>query len=149
MNDRYDGSSIDLEKALVRYMVERRVTRRELLERIAVVGSAAALAPVIAACTSSGGAATAAPSSAAPSASASTAVASPSPTECFAFRAPRSAFELALVSRLTRFSCTRRCSTGFRMREKRAAGNRRGRRQALPRTATRCHRGSNCLKETC
>ena len=80
MNDRYDGSSIDLEKALVRYMVERRVTRRELLERIAVVGSAAALAPVIAACTSSGGAATAAPSSAAPSASASTAVASPSPT---------------------------------------------------------------------
>lgn len=80
MNDRYDGSSIDLEKALVRYMVERRVTRRELLERIAVVGSTAALAPVIAACTSSGGPATAAPSSAAPSASASTAVASPSPT---------------------------------------------------------------------
>ena len=80
MNDRYDGSSIDLEKALVRYMVERRVTRRELLERIAVVGSTAALAPVIAACTSSGGAATAAPSSAAPSASASTTVASPSPT---------------------------------------------------------------------
>lgn len=80
MNDRYDGSSIDLETALVRYMVERRVTRRELLERIAVVGSTAALAPVIAACTSSGGAATAAPSSAAPSASASTAVASPSPT---------------------------------------------------------------------
>ncbi|HEX7346593.1 MAG TPA: spermidine/putrescine ABC transporter substrate-binding protein [Candidatus Limnocylindrales bacterium] len=80
MNDRYDGSSIDLEKALVRYMVERRVTRRELLERIAVVGTTAALAPVIAACTSSGGAATAAPSSAAPSASASTAAASPSPT---------------------------------------------------------------------
>ena len=80
MNDRYDGSSIDLEKALVRYMVERRVTRRELLERIALVGSAAALAPVIAACTSSGGSATAAPSSAAPSASASTAAASPSPT---------------------------------------------------------------------
>lgn len=80
MNDRYDGSSIDLEKALVRYMVERRVTRRELLERIAVVGSTAALAPVIAACTSSGGSATAAPSSAAPSASASTVAASPSPT---------------------------------------------------------------------
>jgi spermidine/putrescine transport system substrate-binding protein len=80
MNDRYDGSSIDLEKALVRYMVERRVTRRELLERIAVVGSTAALAPVIAACTSGGGGATAAPSSAAPSASPSTAVASPSPT---------------------------------------------------------------------
>jgi spermidine/putrescine transport system substrate-binding protein len=55
MNDRYDGSSLDLEKALTRYMVERRVTRRELLERIAVVGGAAALAPVIAACSSSGG----------------------------------------------------------------------------------------------
>ena len=76
MNERHDGSTIDLEKELVRYMVERRVTRRELLERIAVVGGAAALAPVIAACTSSGGAAspsaaaspTAAPSSAAPTA---------------------------------------------------------------------------------
>ena len=79
MNDRYDGSSIDLEKALVRYMVERRVTRRELLERIGAVGATAALAPIIAACTSSGGA-SAAPSSAAPSASASTAAASPSPT---------------------------------------------------------------------
>ena len=52
MNDRYDGSSIDLEKALVRYMVERRISRRDLLERIAKVGTAAALAPVIAACTS-------------------------------------------------------------------------------------------------
>ena len=78
MNERHDGSSIDLEKALVRYMVERRVTRRELLERIALVGGAAALAPVIAACTSSGtaspsaSAAAASPSSAAPSGSAVT-----------------------------------------------------------------------------
>jgi spermidine/putrescine transport system substrate-binding protein len=79
MNDRHDGSSIDLEKALVRYLVTRRVTRRELLERVAAVGATAALAPVIAACTSSGGA-SASPSSAAPSASASTAAASPSPT---------------------------------------------------------------------
>lgn len=76
MNERHDGSSIDLEKALVRYMVERRITRRVLLERIALVGGAAALAPVIAACTSSGGAspsvsaAAASPSTAAPSASA-------------------------------------------------------------------------------
>ncbi len=54
MNDRYDGSSIDLEKALVRYMVERRISRRDLLERMAKVGSAAALAPIIAACTGSG-----------------------------------------------------------------------------------------------
>lgn len=55
MEPRHDGSSIDLEKELVRYMVERRITRRELLERIALVGGAAALAPVIAACSSTGG----------------------------------------------------------------------------------------------
>jgi spermidine/putrescine transport system substrate-binding protein len=76
MNDRYDGSSIDLEKALFRYMVERRISRRDLLERIARVGSAAALAPVIAACsggviqqatgTSAPTSATPAPASAAP-----------------------------------------------------------------------------------
>jgi spermidine/putrescine transport system substrate-binding protein len=54
VNERYDGSSIDLEKALVRYMVERRITRRELLDRIGRLGAAAALAPVISACTSSG-----------------------------------------------------------------------------------------------
>ncbi len=60
MSDRYDGSSIDLEKALTKYMVERRISRRELLERIALVGSAAALAPIIAACSTSGGAASAA-----------------------------------------------------------------------------------------
>ena len=35
MNDRYDGSSIDLERALARYMVERRISRRYLLDRIA------------------------------------------------------------------------------------------------------------------
>lgn len=52
MTDRHDGSSIDLERALARYMVERRITRRELLDRIARFGAAAALAPVIAACTS-------------------------------------------------------------------------------------------------
>ncbi|HEY7522440.1 MAG TPA: extracellular solute-binding protein [Candidatus Limnocylindrales bacterium] len=76
MNDRHphDGSSIDLEKALVRYMVERRISRRQLLEAIARVGPAAALAPVIAACTSSPPAATSAPPSATPGGS----VASPS-----------------------------------------------------------------------
>jgi spermidine/putrescine transport system substrate-binding protein len=75
-NDRHphDGSSIDLEKALVRYMVERRISRRQLLEAIARVGPAAALAPVIAACTSSPPAATSAPPSATPGGS----VASPS-----------------------------------------------------------------------
>ncbi|HXS71890.1 MAG TPA: spermidine/putrescine ABC transporter substrate-binding protein [Patescibacteria group bacterium] len=82
MTDRHDGSSIDLEKELVRYMVEHRISRRYLLERIALVGGAAALAPIIAACTSSGGSASAAPSSAAPSVAASVAPpsASPSPT---------------------------------------------------------------------
>ena len=76
MNPRYDGSSIDLEKALVRYMVERRITRRELLERIARVGGVAALAPVIAACTSDGGSSSpAASASAAPSVAPATATA--------------------------------------------------------------------------
>jgi spermidine/putrescine transport system substrate-binding protein len=50
MNSRYDGSSIDLEKALARYLAERRMSRRQLLDRIAKVGSVAALGPVIAAC---------------------------------------------------------------------------------------------------
>lgn len=54
MIDRYDGSSLQLEKALARYMVERRLSRRDLLERIAKFGAAAALAPVIAACTAGG-----------------------------------------------------------------------------------------------
>ncbi len=54
MNPRYDGSSLDLEKALARYLAERRMSRRQLLDRIAKVGSAAALAPVIAACTQTG-----------------------------------------------------------------------------------------------
>ena len=49
----HDGSSIDLERALVRHMSERRISRRYLLERIAILGGAAALAPVIAACTGS------------------------------------------------------------------------------------------------
>ena len=35
MTHPYDGSSIDLERQLVRYMAERRITRRQLLERMA------------------------------------------------------------------------------------------------------------------
>ena len=50
MSHAYDGSSLDLEKRLVRYMVERRISRRFLLDRIAKIGAAAALAPVLAAC---------------------------------------------------------------------------------------------------
>lgn len=86
MSDRYDGSSIDLEKALFRYMVEQRISRREVLERIAKVGSVAALAPIVAACTGGGGGSPAAssgastPASAAPGASATAAAATPVPS---------------------------------------------------------------------
>jgi spermidine/putrescine-binding protein len=62
MTHRHDGSSIDIEKQLVRYMIEHKLTRRMLLERIAKVGAVTALAPIVAACT--GGGATASPSTA-------------------------------------------------------------------------------------
>jgi spermidine/putrescine transport system substrate-binding protein len=84
MTHPYDGSSIDLDRALVRYMAERKVTRRELLTRIAAVGATAALAPVVAACTGCGasGSPSTAPSGAvattAPSAG-PTATAAPTP----------------------------------------------------------------------
>ena len=80
MTDRYDGSTIDLEKALTRYMVERRLSRRELLEHIGKVGSVAALAPIIAACTSSGATASPAASASGPAPSAApSASAAPTP----------------------------------------------------------------------
>ena len=60
MTQRPDDHDVDIEQALVRYMVERRITRRMLLEQIGKVGAFAALAPIIAACTSA--AASAAPS---------------------------------------------------------------------------------------
>ena len=63
MTQRPDEQDVDIEQALVRYMVERRITRRMLLEQIGKVGAFAALAPIIAACTSA--AASAAPSQAA------------------------------------------------------------------------------------
>jgi spermidine/putrescine transport system substrate-binding protein len=62
-----DDPNLDLERILVRYLATERMTRRQLLHRISVVGATVALAPIIAAC---GTAAT----SAAPS------VASPTPT---------------------------------------------------------------------
>ena len=86
MSNDFDGSSIDYERELIRYMAERRISRRQLLQRISVVGAAAAFAPIIAACTA---AATSAPSSAPPSsapppptasASAAPATATPAPT---------------------------------------------------------------------
>ena len=67
MTQRPDEREVDIEQALVRYMVERRITRRMLLEQIGKVGAFAALAPIIAACTSA--AASAAPSQAAATAS--------------------------------------------------------------------------------
>ncbi len=89
MTDRHDGSSIDLEKQLVRYMVERRLTRRDMLELIAKVGAAAALAPVIAACSSAAGSAApiasktvapaASPTAAGSAAAAATATPAPTP----------------------------------------------------------------------
>ena len=83
MTHRYDGSSIDLERELTRYLLRERITRRTMLERIGKFGAAAALAPVIAACTSSGAStpsAAASVASAAPSASAGGAVESTAPT---------------------------------------------------------------------
>ena len=78
MTDRHDGSSIDLERELVRYLAERRVTRRALLDGVTKLGAAAALAPVIAACTSAG--VTPAPSTAAATPGATPQSAAPSDT---------------------------------------------------------------------
>ena len=84
MSDEFDGSRLDLERALVRYLAEERLTRRQLLHRISVVGATVALAPIIAACGTSEASASAAPSSAppttAPSATAAAATATPEPT---------------------------------------------------------------------
>jgi spermidine/putrescine-binding protein len=82
MTQRHDGSSIDLERELTRYLLRERISRRQLMERIGKVGAGVALAPVIAACT--GGGASSAPSVAprtAPSASQGAVTsAEPSPT---------------------------------------------------------------------
>jgi spermidine/putrescine-binding protein len=84
MTQRPDEQDVDIEQALVRYMVERRITRRMLLEQIGKVGAFAALAPIIAACTSA--AASAVPSQAAaatasaPPTTAPTATAAPTAT---------------------------------------------------------------------
>jgi spermidine/putrescine transport system substrate-binding protein len=82
MTERHDGSTIDLEEALVRYLVREQLTRRDLLERIGRLGAAAALAPVIAACTGSGATTAPSASAAAPSAAPSSAgpTGTPEPT---------------------------------------------------------------------
>ena len=81
MTERHDRPTVDIEEVLVRYMVEQRLSRRDLLERIAKVGAYAALAPIIAACTSSGASAapSAAPSTAPPPSTAPTPTPAPTP----------------------------------------------------------------------
>ena len=91
MTQRTDGSSIDLERELTRYMLRERISRRTLLERIGKVGAAAALAPVIAACTSGG-------ASSAPSAAASAPGASPSADGGGATAVPEPESELFLYN---------------------------------------------------
>jgi spermidine/putrescine transport system substrate-binding protein len=58
----------DIERELERYLVEQRITRRELLERIATLGAVAALAPIVAACSSAGASASPSVAAASPTA---------------------------------------------------------------------------------
>jgi spermidine/putrescine transport system substrate-binding protein len=62
MTQRQIGPENDYERELIRYMAERRMTRRTMLELIGKVGAVAALAPIVAAC--GGAAASASPSQA-------------------------------------------------------------------------------------
>ncbi len=71
--------AIDIERELERYLIEQRMTRRELLARVAAVGAAVALAPIVAACTRAAGA-SASPSAAAATPSAAGASPSTAPT---------------------------------------------------------------------
>jgi spermidine/putrescine-binding protein len=84
VNDKQERREVDLERELYRYMLERRMTRRMLLEQIAKVGAFAALAPIIAACAGPAASASASASAAAPSAppspSTAAATATPEPT---------------------------------------------------------------------
>ncbi len=88
MNDRRERPELDLERELVRYMAERRITRRMLLEQMAKVGAFAALAPIIAACSSAAASAapsatplaTPSPASSAAGSAAATATPAPTPT---------------------------------------------------------------------
>ncbi len=75
MDDRTNGSGPDLERELIRVMLERRITRRQLLERLSLAGTAVILAPIAAACSSGATPTTAA--SAAATAAASAAAGTP------------------------------------------------------------------------
>jgi spermidine/putrescine transport system substrate-binding protein len=73
----------DVERELERYLVEQRITRRELLERIGALGAVAALAPIVAACSGAGASASPSLAAASPTAAPSvvpTASAAPTPT---------------------------------------------------------------------
>ena len=57
-----DPTDAIIERELERYLVERRMTRRQLLEAVTALGAAVALAPIVAACQNAGLAPSAAPS---------------------------------------------------------------------------------------
>jgi spermidine/putrescine-binding protein len=70
-----------VERELDRYLFERRMSRRELLERVAALGAAVALAPIVAACSQATGASPSpSPAPSATSGSAATPSASAAPT---------------------------------------------------------------------
>ncbi len=75
MNPRQDGPPDELERALIRYLAERRMSRRVLLERMSVVGVTVALAPIAAACAAAGTSSAPSVASSAPSASAAASLA--------------------------------------------------------------------------
>jgi spermidine/putrescine transport system substrate-binding protein len=58
MSDRLDPAST-AEEELIRYLIDRRMTRREMLKRVGALGAAVALTPVVAACTAASGPSTA------------------------------------------------------------------------------------------
>jgi spermidine/putrescine transport system substrate-binding protein len=72
--------NLDLERILVRYLAEERMTRRQLLHRISVIGATAALAPIIAACSTGGASAAPTVSSPTPTPAPSGTPAPPTPT---------------------------------------------------------------------
>ena len=90
MTDQRDPLHAQVEAALEQYLTEQRMTRRDLIARIAAVGAVVALAPIVAACSTAGASATPSAASAAPatpppatpaaSASGAAATATPEPT---------------------------------------------------------------------